>query len=277
MTAPIHRWIRDEDREHFQSHGYLPIRNVVPRHLTQNAARDIAAFVHADLDDSRTWYRNAPQNDGVVPMHQSQSLWDIRQCPNLHEVFSDFWGNHRLMVDINRCVFRPPRHPDWPTLSHGDIHWDTDPRQSGEASLQCVVLLTDIARDGGGFQCAPEVYQNLEAWLDRHARGKNFNFLKPGLKDGPTTQIEGKAGDIILWSSKLPHGSAVNLSPRPRIASFVSMQPPPDSPALRASMKKWWLSKQAPEWWRGLPGQLETEPGPPAILSPLPIMVECIM
>ena len=115
----------------------------------------------------------------------------------ISEVFCEFWGNHRLIVDINRCIFRPPLHPDWPTLSHGDIHWDTDPRQPGPASLQCVVLLTDIARDGGGFQCVPEVYQNLEAWLDRHARGKSFNFFKPGLKDGLTQMKEG------VWSGSL--------------------------------------------------------------------------
>jgi hypothetical protein len=47
------------------------------------------------------------------------------------------------------------------------------------------------------------------------------------------------------------------------------MQPPADSPELRASMKEWWLTKQAPDYWRGLPGQLEREPGAPAVLTEL--------
>jgi len=130
------------------------------------------------------------------------------------------------------------------------------------------VLLTDVDRDGGGYQCLPDIYQNLEAWLDRNARRRDFDFINPGLKHRSTTQIEGLAGDVILWSTKLPHGSAANLSRRPRIAAFVSMAPA-DNAGFRAPAKKWWLTKQAPDYWRGLPGQQETEPGPPAALSEL--------
>jgi hypothetical protein len=265
----INRWIKNQDRQRFHSEGYMVIRNVVPACAISHAVREIAAFLRVDLDDSTTWYRSAPVNDGIVPLHHAQSLWDIRQSANLYEVFREFWGTHRLMVDINRCLFRPPRHPSWPTISQGDIHWDTDPRAGGPGSLQGVVLLTDVDCDGGGYQCLPNIYQNLEVWLDQNARQRGFDFFNPGLKNCRTTQIEGKAGDVILWSTKLPHGSAANLSHRPRIAAFVSMHPAADSAELRASMKKWWLTKQAPDYWRGLPGQLETEPGAPAVLSEL--------
>lgn len=263
------KWIKNEDRQRFHSEGYMVIRNVIPESTIHNAVREIVAFLRADLDDSTTWYGNAPQNDGIVPMHHAQSLWDIRQCSNLYEVFREYWGTHRLMVDINRCIFRPPRHPEWPTISRSNIHWDTDPRPVRPASLQSVVLLTDVERNGGGYQCLPNIYQNLEAWLERNASGSDFDFFNPGLNDCETIQIEGKAGDVILWSTKLPHGSAANLSHRPRIAAFVSMQPSAFGAELCASMKNWWLTKRAPDSWRGLPGQLETEPGAPAVLSEL--------
>jgi hypothetical protein len=269
VSEVVHQWIKNEDRQRFQSEGYMVIRSVVPEGATSHAVSEIVAFLGADLDDCTTWYRNPPQNDGIVPMHHAQSLWDIRQSANLYEVFREFWRTHRLMVDINRCLFRPPCHPEWPTISRGDIHWDTDPRAAGPGSLQGVVLLTDVERGGGGYQCLPEIYRDLEAWLDRNAYRSDFNFFKPGLNNCRTTQIEGKAGDVILWSTKLPHGSAANLSHRPRIAAFVSMQPDADCAEHRASMKKWWLTKQAPDSWRGLPGQLESEPGEPAVLSEL--------
>src|SRR5437660_1222736 len=67
--------------------GYMVIRNVLPASTITNAVREIAAFAGADLTDSATWYGGDPQLDGVVPMHQAQSLWDIRQCPNLYQVF----------------------------------------------------------------------------------------------------------------------------------------------------------------------------------------------
>jgi hypothetical protein len=262
------QWITNHDRQQFHALGYMVIRNVVPSGLTGNAVREIAAFVGADLADSATWYGCAPELDGVVPMHHAQSLWDIRQFPNLYRIFTEFFGTSRLMVDVNRCIFRPPVDPRYPAISHGSIHWDTDPRVE-PASLQAVVLLTDVGRDCGGFQCLPEVYQNLDPWLERHARRDDFDFFNPGLNHRETTQIEGNAGDVILWSTKLPHGTATNLSNRPRVAAFVSMEPCADSAQLRESMKTWWLTKRAPDYWRGLPGQLDPEPGAPAVLSEL--------
>ena len=109
----------------------------------------------------------------------------------------------------------------------------------------------------------------IKTWtLSRYARQDDFNFFHPELDHWKTTQIEGNAGDVILWSTKLPHGSATNLSNRPRIAAFVTMQPNDDA-QHRESMKTWWLTKRAPDNWRGLPGQVDPEPGAPAALSEL--------
>lgn len=262
------RWIRDPDRQQFRTKGYMVIRKVVTQSITDRAVREIAHFIGADLGDSATWYGSDPLLDGVVPMHHAQSLWDIRQCPNLYEVFAEFFGTTRLTVDINRCIFRPPVRWNAPAINYGNIHWDTDPRAPGPPSLQAVVLLTDVRRNGGGFQCLPQVYQNLDCWLKRYAQADDFDFFNPGLDHWQTAQVEGNAGDVILWSTRLPHGSAINLSGRPRVGAFVTMQPN-DSAQLRQSMKAWWLTKRAPDQWRGLPGQLDPEPGEPAVLSEL--------
>ena len=267
--SPGGQWIHDDNREQFSCDGYMVVRNVVPPNLVANAAREIAAFVGADLADSTTWYRHPLRLDGIVPLHHAQSLWDIRQSPNLYHVFAEFFGTPRLMVDMNRCIFRPPVHRRFPKISQGTIHWDTDPKGPLPASLQGVVLLSDVSRDGGGFQCLPDVFRNLDAWLKRYARRGDFDFFYPGLNHWDATQVEGKAGDVILWSTKLPHGSAINRSNRPRIAAFVSMGRFADDAQLRDSMKTWWLTKRAPDYWRGLPGQLDPEPGRPAVLSDL--------
>src|SRR5580698_6267871 len=192
-------WITDCDRKQFHEEGYMVVRNVIPAGLTANAAREIAAFRGADLGDRTTWYGGSPELDGVVPLHHAQSQWAIRQCPGLHQVFTEFFGTPRLMVDINRCIFRPPVHPAYPSISHGTIHWDTDPRAPEPASLHAVILLTDVDRDGGGFQCLPEIYQNVEAWLKRYARRDDFDFFNPELDHWRPTQVAGKAGDVILW------------------------------------------------------------------------------
>jgi hypothetical protein len=265
----VAKWITPDDRHQFEFDGFLVVRNVVPHQLTEAAVRDIAAFVRADLNLSSSWYNGVPQNDGIVPLHHAQSLWDIRQCPNVYEVLSEFWGMPQLFVDINRCLFRPPFHPRRPALSRSVIHWDTDPRAPGLGSLQAVVLLTDVGRNEGGYQCIPEVYRDLDSWLARNATHPSFDFFNPGLHHRRSQQVTGRAGDMILWSTKLPHGSGANLSKRPRIAMFVCMQPPSDDLDLPEKLKSWWLTKRAPDYWRGLPGQLDPEPGQAAILTEL--------
>lgn len=267
----MNRWIQPEHRDHFRSHGYVIVPGVLSANLIADAVRDIVAYVSADLDDPQSWYHMPRELDGVVPMHHAQSLWNIRQDPNLYAMFTEFFGTHRLRVDINRCIFRPPVHPAHPWVSHSDIHWDTDPLADTEESVQTGILLSPIRPNAGGFQCIPEIYRNFDRWLDRNARGRvHFDFQRPCLNNHPgLVQVTANAGDVILWSTRLPHGSASNLSDRPRIATFVTMCPPDDSPELRAELKDLWLTKRAPWYWRGLPAQYDPEPGEPAQLTDL--------
>jgi len=43
-----------------------------------------------------------------------------------------------------------------------------------------------------------------------------FNHFQPGLEAHSTVQITGQAGDVILLSTLLPHGPAINLSDQVR-------------------------------------------------------------
>jgi Phytanoyl-CoA dioxygenase (PhyH) len=269
MSSISPKWIQDWHRQHLKTHGYMAIRNVVPTSIVNRAVGDIAAFVGADLARPSTWYGGAPQLDGIVPLHHAQSLWDIRQNENLYQAFREFFGTPHLMVDIDRCLFRPPVNAAYPTVSQATMHRDTDPRVPGPGVLQGVVLLSDVAHNGGGFHCIPEVYQNLTEWLAQYATGPSFDYFNPGLKHWIPTQVEGRSGDVIIWSTKLPHGSAMNALLKPRIAAFVTMQPPAEDLHLRESMKSWWQTKRAPAYWRGLPGQMDPEPGAPAVLTEL--------
>ncbi|MBS1833730.1 MAG: phytanoyl-CoA dioxygenase family protein [Acidobacteria bacterium] len=266
------RWIQPEHRQHFATQGYVVIPGVLPANRVEDAVRDIAAYVSADLADPETWYNMPHQLDGVVPLHHAQSLWNIRQDENLYQMFTEFFGTHRLRVDINRCIFRSPVRDANPWISHSDIHWDTDPMGPAEEALQACIPLTPIRANTGGFQCIPEIYRQLDAWLNENARGRaHFDFQRPCLNNHRgIVQIDAEAGDVILWSTRLPHGSASNLSRRSRIATFVTMCPPADSDELRMELEELWLTRRPPWYWRGLPAQYDPEPGDaPAELTSL--------
>ena len=80
--------------------------------------------------------------------------------------------------------------------------------------------------------------------------------------------MAGGAGDLVIWSSALPHGSGINTSPKPRVAQYVGMDVEGGEDE-RAERVACWRDRRAPEWWRGWPGQLNPEPGGPARLTPL--------
>ena len=145
------KWLTEIHRKKFVADGYTVVRGVVPTELIAPAVEEIVAFIAADLDRPETWYGGNAVNDGIVPLHHGQAIWNIRQCRPIYGAFSEFWGHGRLMVDINRSCFRPPIHEGHPTVSRGEIHWDADPRVDRPASLQAIVLLTDVGADAGGF------------------------------------------------------------------------------------------------------------------------------
>lgn len=256
-------WISKSDRLLLKSDGYMVMKNVVPDALIKKACQEVASTVGADLNVPSSWYKGHMQNNGLVPVCHLQSIWDIRQHYNVYSAFSElFYGEKELYVDFNRCCFRPPYNKKYPTLSLGEIHWDIDPRKGSDGWIQGIVLLTDISQNTGGFQCIPSVYQNVESWLAKNAGGDNFDHFNPGLNEHPTLQLNAKAGDIIIWSTLLPHGPARNLSCNPRIAAFMTLTPNPKMAFEEKEERKYLIeAKRAPECWRGLPAQLDPEPG----------------
>ena len=256
--------------EHFNSierDGFAVFRNVIPARLVEHAVEAVCRFGGFSLDDERTWYRNHPDNNGIVPLHHAQALWDIRQHPALHEVFAEIWGTARLTVNMDRCCFRPPHRQEHATSYESNLHWDIDPREPLPERYQGTVYLSDVGQNGGGFQCVPSVYRDLDGWLA--AQAAEFDYDEPSFPDDRVIQIEGRAGDLIVWRPSLPHGPAPNTSDRPRIGFFVNMRRSPIDEGERLQSVSWWRENRAPPWWRGLPGQLDPEPGPPARLTPL--------
>lgn len=244
--------------------GVVVLRGVVPPELVRRAVRAICQWGDFRMRDRRSWYSRAiVANRGIVPLHHAQALWDIRQHPALHRAFARIWGTRRLMVSQDRCCFRPPMRRRDKRLGRGDLHWDVDPRAEHPGFVQGTVYLTDVGRNAGGFQCAPSVFETLG---DRLA-DPDFDVDEPVGADDPIVQVEGRAGDLIVWDPRMPHGPAPNRSKRPRLAFFVKMDP--WSEAARARCIAGWRDKRAPPWWRGLAGQRDPEGGSPPRLTAL--------
>ncbi len=211
--------LTQSDREHFADQGYVIVRQAVPKENCDAVVDAIWEFLGMDREDPDDWYR-APHKPGggMVEMYQHQSMWDNRQHPRVHQAFADIWGDEKLQCSIDRVNFKPPPHPEHPEWDHkGFRHWDADtsklPLRFG---VQGVLYLTDTAADQGSFQCMPGEHKPL---LDEE------NPYLPELDPDKFVQIEGKAGDLLIWNRALAHGNGHNTSDKPRLAQYISMSP----------------------------------------------------
>jgi hypothetical protein len=247
--------------------GYTVISGLVPDNLLRPARDVITNFVQAELDRPETWYRHKPLEWSIVPVHQAQAFWDIRQWPAVHRAFADLQGTERLWVSMDRAVFKVPLSKKHPAhVDESVLHWDGDPRRPATWAYQGMLFLTDVGRGEGSFECVPSIFRNLEQYFLAH----------PGpAVDAPVhtaghevVQVPARAGDLVVWSSRLPHHGGHNRGHQPRLSMALAMRPE-GTDAQRADRVECWQQRRAPRWWRGWRGQIDPEPGPCATLTPL--------
>ena len=260
-------------RAQIEENGYVVVPGVVPSSLLDAVVDDIWRHVGADRNDRESWYQpGIVAATGMVEMYHYPSMWNARQLPKVHEIFGEVHGTEQLWVSIDRTNLKPPADPAHPEHDHkGFIHWDTDTSKYPEVPfrVQGVLALTDTAADMGGFQCIPEIYRELGAWIARQPA--NRDPRRPDLAGHAISKPAMKAGDLVIWTTLLPHGNGHNVSDRPRLAQYITMNPAEESNAdLRETRINCWR-KNLPMPAKAFPGDSRgIEQGkPPAELTPL--------
>jgi ectoine hydroxylase-related dioxygenase (phytanoyl-CoA dioxygenase family) len=149
------------------------------------------------------------------------------------------------------------------------LHWDHDPWDDQTPMLQGVLALTDTAADQGGFCCVPSLVHNRNSWPKAPVVGidGDENWLAE-TTGRDIAFIPAKAGDLIVWDWRPPHGNSKNLSTRPRIAFYVEMYPNTNIALRDAAIESWRSGRCVPRW-RNRPGYDRIEPWRPARLSEL--------
>jgi ectoine hydroxylase-related dioxygenase (phytanoyl-CoA dioxygenase family) len=285
------------DHAFFEEHGYVLVRNAVP---AEHVARMEAAtwdFLQMDPADRATWYH--PKHGGMVQCYQLQAQWDNRSHPRVHQAFADLWGTERLWTSFDMSHMKPPARPE--DEAAGFCHWDLGEqilRQPLHLRVQGELLLRDMTPDAGGFQCVPGFHREVPAWIRGRAEGDAGMPAadSPAMEGFELKHVEGKAGDLLIWHSFLPHGSCRNNSDEPRMMQLISMSPCDAHTTFNsnyvgdkvlgleaernrrialwreqlhvASFDSAW-DPAAPYRTTGFGGERDLVPGPPARLSPL--------
>jgi len=248
--------LSEDDWAFWKHNGYVIIKNAVPAKNIELAVNLLWEFEEKDPNDRNTWYlpptskreirMKELKGTGMVEVYNHQALWNNRQWPKIHQVFSDIWGTEKLWVSIDRANLNMPLHPDW--QYKGFIHWDINTALNPKpVNVQGVLALNDQTDPNmGGFQCIPELYRQFDDWVQTQPTDRDP--FKPDTSGFTIEKIALETGDLIIWDSMLAHGIRPNHSDTPRLAQYISMTPAQES---NEELRQWritsWRDRIIPE------------------------------
>ncbi|MDE0484583.1 MAG: phytanoyl-CoA dioxygenase family protein [Candidatus Poribacteria bacterium] len=217
-----------EDLEFWEENGYVVVREAVPLENCRAAEQAVWDFLEMDGDNPDSWYPTDPPRRGImVEIYQHQALWDNRQYPRVHQAFSEIWDNEKLWVSFDRASMNPPERDDW-KFQGPYLHWDMNLNDMPvRLRVQGVLYLADTPGNQGAFTCIPGFHRKLEEWLKSLPEDANPGQVVREHQD-EAVPVAGKAGDLVIWHSALPHGSSPNSAVRPRMAQYITMSPAPN-------------------------------------------------
>ena len=245
------------DRAFWEENGYVIVPNAAPQENLDAVVDAVWEFLGMDRNNPEEWY-SLPgwhQRTGMVELYHHQALWNNRQHPRIHQIFSEIFGDEKLWVSLDRANMNPPARPDWDY--QGFIHWDFDPTTWPIGlRVQGVLCLTDTDEAQGGFQCVPGSHRQVPEILARQPEG--VELRRPDLTGLTVKPIAGKAGDLIIWHTGLLHGNGRNKTDRPRLAQYITMFPAKeDDEELRQHRIDSWRRCSTPGRFPGDPRKLE--------------------
>jgi hypothetical protein len=270
---------RDDSRSALDTDGFVVASTGLPASILEAVVDDIWRHAGATPGGPDTWYQPATIRPrmGMVEMYHYQSMWDVRQHPAVYDIFRGLHRTDELWVSIDRVALKPPVRPGQPDYDQpGFIHWDVDINSYPDIPfrLQGVLALEDTSADMGGFQCVPSIYRDQHRFLDERSKAGPVP-RSPDIGDHPIVKVPLAAGDLVVWKTTLLHGNGRNSSVRPRLAQYVSMNPPPPAGKQRETMRREritsWSTCAPPDAapFPGDPRRIEERRGKPASLGPL--------
>lgn len=207
------------DRAHWDEHGYVVVREAIPRAQAEASAQVLWQHLGMDPADPETWY--ASKTHGImVQLFHHPVLAANRRAARVRRAFEEVWGTDDLWLTVDRVSFNPPEREGW-RFPGPHLHWDAgfDTRPFPFAT-QGLIYLSDTPANQGAFACVPGFHRRIDDWLAALPPGAD-----PQKQDllalGPRP-IAARAGDLVIWHHALPHGATANTGTQPRIVHYVN-------------------------------------------------------
>lgn len=218
-----------EQKAFYAENGYLKVENVVtPEELT-TLQEITAGFIEAsravtesndvyDLDEGHT--ADNPRLTRIKLPHKQHPFYDrILKQSGVTQVLRDLLGDNATLLTAKLNTKAPGGgaavewHQDWAFYPH-----------TNDDLLAVGLMLEDVTPENGPLQVIPGSHRGPV--LSHHMNGVFCGAVDPDDPDFHADRIvtlTGKAGDMTVHHARTLHGSAPNVSDRPRLILFYEL------------------------------------------------------
>ncbi|KAI9209464.1 uncharacterized protein BJ171DRAFT_454429 [Polychytrium aggregatum] len=217
------------------------------KHITRN---------EFDHENASTWsqYRSILKPFKDMLLHRGdighlQSLWDVRQHPNVVQAFSRLWSTPPadLICSFDGLSVHLPLPTDMQEDAKGEeatrvpgkgLHVDQGRTKPGFQCIQGLVTLYDVHHGDSSLHLIESSHLHYDDYFKQYPFRNDNDFvfidhpefhLNRGCRE---TFVQAAAGSLVLWDSRLVHegGSVLPQSLRampsnPRMVFYVCMVP----------------------------------------------------
>ncbi len=225
-------------KQHIERDGFCVVEQVIPKALVGDICAELAAVVEHNRQQSDAKLAEIRRRGhrigtpGVAQfkqvINQVQSFAPYLADRRLLEVVESFFGAW-ARISCTDCVVNHPGnargywHADWPYNSTNASHIPA-PYPNAVLHLSTIWMLTPFAPETGGTFVVPGSHR----WPRNPAAG-DMHEMDQDAPYPTECQIEGAAGSVLVYDSRLWHAVAPNQSESDRVALIVRYAP-------------WWLN-----------------------------------
>lgn len=221
--------LTQEQKDFFSENGYLMVEDAVTPEQLDRLRKITAAFIEAsrtvsqsndvyDLDAGHT--ADTPRLTRIkIPHKQDPYFWDLLRNSTMTQVLNDLLGPDTTILTSKLNTKAPGGgravewHQDWAFYPH-----------TNDDLLAFGLMLEDVDADNGPLMVVPGSHKGPV--LSHDANGVFAGAIDP---DDPLFEKEkavtltGKAGAMTVHHARTLHGSAPNISDRPRFILFYEL------------------------------------------------------
>lgn len=246
----------DQAYEKITTEGFCVIKNVINKnevteaqnglwntlnYLTKNFDKPIK---YDDKDSWKTYYELGTNRNMLMQnwqIGQSQFFWDIRQNPNVVNVFSKLWNvrNEELLTSFDGMSFHVPPEQTGIGFYEGNdwFHTDQAPIKKDFNCIQSLITLYDINKGDATLRVIKNSCKYHKTLFEMKNNNNENNwhlyeddelnyFYENNCKP---VRVLAKAGDLLLWDSRTAHHGVEPLKEREkpnfRSVLYICMTP----------------------------------------------------